>query len=138
MPAPVARSRALYLGFAGLLLLMAGIAFDSGRSFLQVEDANSRVRMESRHREALLNQLRLDTYRAATVVRDHLVETDDDLAASHKAELGTLRARVTDTIALYAATLPPAEREPFRKLQDDVAAYCAGMPAPAVFRDPTT
>jgi signal transduction histidine kinase len=109
---------------------MAAIAVDSGRSLLQVEAANSQARNESRHRDALLNQLRLDIYRTATLLRDHLVETDDNRAASHKAELETVQAHARETVASYAAMVPANESETFRTLQDDVASYWQSLDTP--------
>jgi signal transduction histidine kinase len=125
-----ARSRALYFGFAGLLLVMAAVAIESGRSLVQVAAANSQLRAQSRERDALLDQLRLDIYRAATLLRDHLLETDDNRAASHKAELQTVRAHAGRTIAGFAAIVPAGEREAFNKLQDDLAAYWQSLDTP--------
>jgi len=109
---------------------MAAIAVDSGRSLIEVQAANSKLRTETRHRDALLNQLRLDIYRAATVLRDHLVEPDDERAASHKAELESVRTHASETVMAYAAAVPADERETFRKLQDDVAAYWQSLDTP--------
>lgn len=127
---PSALSRALYVGFAGLLLLMAVIAVDSSLSLREVESTSSIVRRESRDRDALLDQLRLDIYRAATVMRDHLLELDDNRAAGHKAELGMLHARMNDTLGSYASAMSPAEGKTFLKLQDDVAAYWQSLTSP--------
>jgi signal transduction histidine kinase len=127
---PSALSRALYVGFAGLLLLMAVIAVDSGHSLREVESTSSIVRRESRGRDALLDQLRLDIYRAATVMRDHLLELDDNRAASHKAELGMLYVRTTDTLRQYAATMSAGEQGTFKKLQYDVDVYWLSLTSP--------
>ena len=63
------------------------------------------------HRDALLDQLRTDTYRSATLVRDYMLEHDDVLAASQKAELQLLRSRVEQALNRYGENAPQKERE---------------------------
>jgi signal transduction histidine kinase len=120
-----------------LLLLMAAIATDSWRSLREVETTSTSLRRESRTRDALLDQLRLDIGHSATVVRDHLLEPDDIRAASHKAELEMIHIRVDQTLARYADVVAERERGTFRKLQDDVTAYWQSL-TPALQWDAVT
>ncbi len=84
---PSARVATLWVGFTGLLLLMAAMAIDSGRSLRDVAVRSASLTKESRERDGLLDQLRSDIYHSGTVVRDYLLEVDDPLAASQKLEL---------------------------------------------------
>ncbi|MGC4051354.1 MAG: hypothetical protein QM757_18505 [Paludibaculum sp.] len=95
-------ARALGIGFAGLLLLMAAMAFDATTSLLRVEVATAALRDESRARDALLDQLRSDILRISTIVRDYLLEVDGVLAPQNqKVELHQLRSHVADTLNAY-------------------------------------
>ena len=118
-----ARSSALRVGFAGLLLLMAAIAVDSGRLLRNVALTSAALRRDSRERDGLLDQLRSDIYHSGTVARDYLLELDDLRAETHKAELERLRARISGTLRAYEQRVPETERAAFKDLRDDVASY---------------
>jgi signal transduction histidine kinase len=118
-----ARSRALWVGFTGLLLLMAAIALDSGRLLRNVAQTSAALRKDSRERDGLLDQLRSDIYHSGTVERDYLLELDDGRAETHEAELERLRARINDTLHTYEQMVPESERNAFTTLRDDVESY---------------
>jgi signal transduction histidine kinase len=126
-----ARSSALWIGFVGLLLLMAGIATDSALSFRNVGDTSTALRQESRQRDALLDQLRIDIYHTGTVVRDYLLEPDDAQARGQKEDLERGRASMARTLAAYEQHLPAAERNTFRDLRQHVDSYWNSL-APAL------
>lgn len=126
-----ARSSTLWIGFVGLLLLMAGIAADSALSFRDVGDTSTALRQESRRRDALLDQLRIDIYHTGTVVRDYVLEPDDALARSQKEDLERGRSSMAQTLAVYEQHLPPAERNTFRELRQHVDSYWNSL-APAL------
>jgi hypothetical protein len=118
-----ARARTLGIGFTGLLLLMAVMAIDATRSLREVEVATAALRTESRKRDALLDQLRADIFRSATVVRDYLLELDGARAQSQKAELELLHTRIDDTLGSYEQELPATEEDAFRDLSGRVESY---------------
>src|SRR5436190_21631263 len=103
------RMSALWVGFTGLLLLMAGLAADSGRLLRNVANTSAALRRETRARDALLDQLRTDIYHSGTVVRDYLLEVDEGRAQTHKEELERVRARIDETLGSYAAKVPDSE-----------------------------
>jgi signal transduction histidine kinase len=117
------RSSALWVGFAGLLLLMAVIAVDSGRLLRKVALTSAALRRDSRERDSLLDQLRSDIYHSGTVARDYLLEADDSRAETHKAELRRLHARTNDTLRVYDQKVPETEKAAFKDLRDDVESY---------------
>ena len=121
----------LWIGFTGLLLLMAVMAVDATRSLRDVEVTTAVLRTESRNRDGLLDQLRADIYRSATVVRDYLLELDGARAESQKAELELLRARIDDNLRIYELDLPDIEKDGFQDLRSRIASYWKSM-APAL------
>jgi len=127
----------LWLGFAGLLLLMGVMAVDSMLSVRDAEVASAAFRAEARWRDGLLDQLRTDIYRSSTVMRDHLLEMDDERAASQKAEMLHLRARINDTLSVYSREIPASEGGVVRKLSERFQIYWQSM-APALSWDAST
>lgn len=118
-----ARSRALWIGFTGLLLLMAVMALDLAISLRTIGVTSAAVRRESRDRDSLLDQLRSDIYHSGTVVRDYLLEVDDRRAASQKRELEILHSRIDDTLRSYEVRLPVTEKQAFSDLRSHVESY---------------
>ncbi len=128
---PVSSSRSIFLGFAGLLILMGSLAVDSGLRTRDVSRASAALRKESRDRDALMDQLRNDTYRSATLVRDYMLERDEVLAASQKAELQQLRSRVEQALGRYAGNAPQNEKDAVQSLHQQAESYWNSL-APAL------
>jgi len=118
-----ARTNTLWIGFAGLLLLMVFIAVDSGKMLRSVAATSATLRRETRDRDALLDLLRSDIYRSGTIVRDYLLETEDAGAAVQKSELESVRARINDTLQSYEQTFPQSDRNEFRDLHAHIDSY---------------
>jgi signal transduction histidine kinase len=118
-----ARVSVLWIGFTGLLLLMAVVAIDAATSIRDVEGTTAALRTESRQRDGLLDQLRADIYRSATVVRDYLLELDAARADSQKAELELIRTRIDDTLIIYEQKLPDTEKDAFKDLRSRLESY---------------
>jgi signal transduction histidine kinase len=131
MERPVSSDRVVLAGFAGLLILMGALALDSARQIREVSVASAGLRKESRKRDALLDQLRTDTYRSATLARDYMLERDEVRAASQRDELLGLRSRVQDALNQYAAQGPAQEQPAVQTLRQHAAAYW-GWLAPAL------
>jgi signal transduction histidine kinase len=121
----------LWIGFAGLLVLMAVMAVDAATSFRDVEVTTAALRTESRNRDRLLDQLRADIYRSATVVRDYLLELDGARAESQKSELQELHTRIDDTLRTYDRELPDTEKDSLNDLRGRVESYWTSL-APAL------
>ena len=110
---------------------MGGLAVDSARQTRDVSVTSAALRKESRDRDSLLDQLRTDTYRSSTLVRDYILEPDDVLAASQKAELQLLRSRVEQALSHYGENAPQEEKEPVQGLQRHAESYWTSL-APAL------
>jgi signal transduction histidine kinase len=118
-------------GFAALLVLMGALAVDAARQARDVSTASSELRKGARDRDALLDQLRSDTYHSATLVRDYLLERSDQGAARQRTELLALRSRVSDTLGRYLTEAPASERKTVRSLKGRTESYWNTM-APAL------
>ena len=110
---------------------MGGLAVDSARQTRDVSVTSAALRKESRDRDSLLDQLRTDTYRSSTLVRDYILEPNDVLAASQKAELQLLRSRVEQSLSHYGENAPQEEKEPVQGLQRHAESYWTSL-APAL------
>jgi len=114
---------ALAFGFAGLLTLMAVMAIDATRSLRNVAVTTAALRTESRGLDALLDQVRIDIYRSATIERDYLLELNGARAESQKAELEFLHSRIENTLGTYEQNLPASERDAVEELHRGVESY---------------
>ncbi len=115
---------------------MGFLAFDSGSQLRNVAATSDALRKASRERDGLLDRLRADFYRSATVMRDYVLEASDTQATGEKLELQRLKNRIGDTLALYRTLVPENEWQEIRTLQEHVDAYWTGL-EPALQRSRT-
>jgi len=136
MKRPESSIQSVLVGFAGLLILMGCLAVDSAMQTRNASKTSAALRKESMDRDALLDQLRTDTNRSGTLVRDYMLEHDDVLAASQKAELQLLRSRVDEALRHYADNAPRTERDAIQSLRQYAESYWTSL-APALDWDRT-
>lgn len=118
-----ARTNAVWLGFALLIILtLAGNVY-SYISLLNLEKANTRTRAESNERDQLLDQLANDIYRASTAARDYFLESDADRIATQREELARLRVRMFDALAAYESKVPPEEKGNLGGLRKNIDSF---------------
>ena len=106
---------------------MAFLAFDSGTQLRNVAATGDAMRKASRERDALLDQLRADFYRSATVMRDYVLEPNDARTVNQKRELQLLRSRTEDALRRYQALLPENEWQDVHTLTEHAQAYWKGL-----------
>ena len=106
---------------------MGSLAFDSGSQLRNVAATSDALRKASRQRDALLDQLRADFYRSATVMRDYVLASTDDRAAHQKIELQRLRDEIEDSLRTYRALVPQNEWSEIQVLEDHLQSYWAGV-----------
>jgi uncharacterized protein HemX len=82
-------------------------------------------------RERTLEKLRSDIYVSGTYIRDLLLDTDESLAATHRADFLETRRRITAEIDEYRRLLQREEQEPFQEFNNELNAYWAVL-APAL------
>ena len=134
MQRPVSPDRIVLIGFAGLLILMGALALDSARQMRDVSMTSAALRRGSRDRDALLDQLRSDIYRSATLVRDYVLEHDESRAASQQAELLALRSHVDEALNRFSASAPHGEEKAVQSLKEHAESYWSSL-QPALHRN---
>ncbi len=106
---------------------MAFLAFDSGSQLRNVAATGDALRKASRDRDALLDQLRADFYRSATVMRDYVLEPSDARTVNQKRELQLLKSRTEDGLRRYQALVPENEWQDVHTLTEHAQAYWKGL-----------
>ncbi len=106
---------------------MGSLAWDSGSQLRTVAATSDALRRASRERDALLDQLRADFYRSATVMRDYVLAPTDERAANQKVELQRLRVHIESSLHIYRALVPQNEWSDIQVLEDHVQSYWTGL-----------
>jgi len=130
------RSRSVLLGFTGLLLLTGLLAWDSARQLRMIATTSATLRKESRTRDGLLDDLRGDFHRSATLVRDYLLEEDDARAATHKSDLQHLRPHIDALVSRYRSLVPDNEQTGVENLRRHIDSYWQSVTAPLAWNRP--
>jgi signal transduction histidine kinase len=115
--------RLLFLGFGGLLILLAFTGLNALSVLRTIQQRNERIREDYVHREQILEQLRSDLYLSGTYARDLLLERDPALADVHRQELQGAEIRVQSMIRQYQTMLRNNERRPFSEFNKEVDAF---------------
>src|ERR1700689_4240891 len=74
----------LWIGFGGMLLLMAVLGISAISFLYQIELSQGPIRQESGERDRLLEQLRSSTYLSGTHFRDFLRDSDESRATANR------------------------------------------------------
>ena len=114
---------ALFAGFGGVLVLMAfvGVYFIQELRRIQSDDTQITQTYLKRHR--LLDQIRSSLYLSSTFLRDYLLQSSPESARVSMAGLNGVRREMELTLREYAASIPPAERQPFAELSAQISRY---------------
>lgn len=115
--------RLLFIGFGGLLLLLAFTGLNALSVLTKIQTRNETIRRDYFHRDGILEQLRSDVYLSGTYVRDLLLERDPSLADTHRKELDDARLRIEANVSAYDRILRGEERLPFQEFTREVTAY---------------
>jgi signal transduction histidine kinase len=113
----------LCFGFGGLLVFI--LAAGAGTLFI----LNGVLRDEARTRQSFLersrdlDQIRAQIYLSGTYVRDFLLSPDAPGADSQRVRLAALEREADAALDAYARSLDPEEKEHFRALRAEIAAY---------------
>ena len=125
------RIHSVPVGFAGLLLFMGFLTFDSIRQLRVVGSTSAALRMGARERDALRGQMLGGFYHSATLVRDYLSEPDDTRASNLRTELKLVLSRTGAALASYRATTPPDSIKDVENLRERAESYWKKL-APAL------
>ena len=122
-PSLATRVNSLWVGFAGLLLLMAVSTLDAARSIQNLETESMQLRQQSRARDLLLDRLRSDLEQSGTLARDYLIEPDRHKAAQGRREMEAMRQRSDQTLNSYSVLLVSGEASSFAALSAEARDY---------------
>ncbi len=131
MQRSISSIRSVIAGFAGLLTLMGGLAVYSAIETRDASVTSANLRKQTRDRDTALDQLSTDIYRSATLARDYMLERDEELATSQRAELELLQTHVESSLSRYGTNAPPSEREAVESLQRHIESFWLSL-APAL------
>lgn len=119
----IANRLILYIGFGGLLLLMAFAGVDSILTLRQIQTSDDSIREDFLSRTRVLEQIRSDLYISGTYVRDYLLEPEAQNAERHRMSLVETHNEMDSALHQYTALLNKEEFGPFRNLTEELAAY---------------
>jgi signal transduction histidine kinase len=113
----------LFLGFGGLLILLAFAGLNALSVLRSIRQRNEEIREEYVHRQQILEELRSDLYLSGTYARDLLLERDPTRAEVHRRELQAAQTRVRQMMAQYETMLRSNETGPFRQFTSEVSSF---------------
>jgi len=114
---------ALFIGFGGLLAIIALSGFDALRVLSRFRKEDAQIRRQFLSRNRLLNNIRAEVYLSGTYVRDYLLEPNAERAAGSGSSLENVRRQMETELASYESQLEPAESAPYRTLRAELAQY---------------
>jgi len=113
----------LWCGFGGLLLLMAVLGVSALSFMNQIQIRQEKIRQDYVERDQTLEKIRSDIYISGTYVRDYLLDSSDEAAATHKAAFFDARSRIESRIGDYAQLVRPGERAVFDQFRKEASDY---------------
>jgi signal transduction histidine kinase len=113
----------LFVGFGGLLAIIALSGFDALRVLKQFRKDDDQIRRQFLFRNRVLNNIRAEVYLSGTYVRDYLLEPDAERASASGASLENVRRQMEAELASYESQLEQAESAPYNALQAGLAKY---------------
>jgi signal transduction histidine kinase len=113
----------LFLGFGGLLAIIALSGFDALRVLKQFRKEDDQIRRQYLFRNRVLNNIRAEVYLSGTYVRDYLLEPEPERASGFGSSLQSVRSQMEIELSAYAGQLKPAESAPYSALQAELARY---------------
>lgn len=113
----------LWCGFGGLLLLMAVVGVSALSFMYQIQKRQEKIRQDYVERDQTLEKIRSDIYISGTYVRDYLLDTTDEAAATHKAAFFEARDRIESRMRDYARLVRPGEHAVFDQFRKEAGDY---------------
>ena len=111
----------LWCGFGGLLLLMVVVGVSALSFMYQIQVRQEKIRADYVERDLNLEKIRSDIYISGTYVRDYLLDSSEENAATHKAAFLEARGRIESGVRDYEPLVRPAERAVFDQFRKETA-----------------
>ena len=113
----------LWCGFGGLLLLMVVVGVSALSFMYQIQVRQEKIRADYVERDLTLEKIRSDIYISGTYVRDYLLDSSEENAATHKAAFLEARGRIESGVRDYERLVRPAERAVFDQFRKETRDY---------------
>jgi signal transduction histidine kinase len=114
---------ALFLGFGGLLVIVALAGAESLVILRQIRKDDDNIRRQFLFRNHVLNNIRSDLYISGTYVRDYLLEPEPSRADTYRANLEDVRRDMESALASYAGVIEPQEAKHYEALRRELSYY---------------
>src|SRR6476660_7064163 len=95
----------LFVGFGGLLAIIALSGFDALRVLKQFRKEDDEIRRQYLFRNRVLNNIRAEVYLSGTYVRDYLLEPEPERASGFGTSLESVRTQMEIELSAYAGQL---------------------------------
>jgi signal transduction histidine kinase len=113
----------LAVGLGGIILLMLAAGIDAVRVLQSIREQSGFIRAEALARTGTLASIRTKFLLSETVVRDYLLDPDENRSAEHNSELRRLRTNLEQDLANYAATPDAREAARAAQLRQEIQRY---------------
>jgi signal transduction histidine kinase len=117
----------LWIGFGGMLLLMAVLGVSAVSFLYQIELRQEKIRQDFVERDRLLERLRSTTYLSGTYFRDFVIDSNAPRAALNRKRYEETRHEIKKQLAEYSRLLRADEKAPFQQLSQELDAYFATL-----------
>ena len=113
----------LWIGFGGLLALMAVLGVSAVSLLYQIELRQQRIRTDYLERDRTIEELRSGIYLSGTYARDFLLDSNDQTAIHHRDQFLQERSTVTSLLSEYGRVARPPERAALAQLSREIDAW---------------
>jgi signal transduction histidine kinase len=117
----------LWIGFGGMLLLMAVLGISAISFLYQIELRQEHIREDYVERDRLLERLRSSTYLSGTHFRDFMLDSDESRARANRQRYQETREEIRSELSEYRKMLRPDEQAPFELLSQELGSYFATL-----------
>ncbi len=114
---------ALFLGFGGLLVIVALAGIQSLMILRQIRRDDDNIRKQFLFRNHVLNNIRSELYLSGTYVRDYLLEPEPSRAETFRSNLEESRKEMESALASYAQAIEPQEKKHYEALKRELSYY---------------
>jgi signal transduction histidine kinase len=114
---------ALFLGFGGLLIIVALAGVESLMILRQIRKEDDNIRRQFLFRNHVLNNIRSELYISGTYVRDYLLEPEPARAETYRSNLEDVRKEMESALASYAGVIEPQELKHYEALRRELSYY---------------
>ncbi len=118
---------ALFVGFGGLLFLLAVLGLSAISFLSQIRSREDKIRQDYVNRDRVLQGLRSDIYTSGTYIRDFLLDTNDAFATAHRDQFLETQRQLLSEAAEYRRLDTAGDAAPVDQLAGELTAYIRAL-----------